>query len=177
MATKYVKFLRGTPKAYEKLTIKDSDTLYFIAETENADGILYLGNKRIGGTGDLSVASIDELKDVLINKGLSDKSLLVYDAVIGQWANKGFDELFPIFTGATADLPGIPGLIPAPQAGVTNRFLRSDGKWVTVDSGGGANDGQSIITAVDGTFFLLEDQVLGLKDLPASKIIGLDTTI
>ena len=81
MATRYVKFLRGTPKAYEKLTVKDSDTLYFIAETESADGILYLGSKRIGGTGDLSVASIDELRDVLISENLLDNSFLVYDAV------------------------------------------------------------------------------------------------
>ena len=81
MAARYVKFLRGTPKAYENLAVKDSDTLYFISEADNLDGILYLGNKRIGGTGDLSIASIDELKDVLISEGLSDKSLLVYDAI------------------------------------------------------------------------------------------------
>lgn len=81
MAARYVKFLRGTPKAYENLAVKDSDTLYFISEADDLDGILYLGNKRIGGTGDLSIASIDELKDVLISEGLSDKSLLVYDAI------------------------------------------------------------------------------------------------
>jgi hypothetical protein len=81
LAARYVKFLRGTPKAYENLAVKDSDTLYFITEAESADGILYLGSKRIGGTGDLSVASIDELRDVLISKNLSDNSFLVYDAV------------------------------------------------------------------------------------------------
>jgi hypothetical protein len=150
LATRYVKFLRGTPRAYEKLTVKDSDTLYFIAETESADGILYLGNKKIGGTGDLSVASINELKDVLIDEGLSDKSLLVYDAVVGQWISKGFDELFPLFAGATADLPGVPGLVPAPLAGVTDKFLRSDGKWAAIESGSNASAAiENILTIVN----------------------------
>jgi hypothetical protein len=44
----YVKFLRGTPAAWEGISgERDSDTLYFISE-ENADrGKLYLGNKLI----------------------------------------------------------------------------------------------------------------------------------
>jgi hypothetical protein len=47
-------------------------------------------------------------------------------------------------------------LVPAPLAGVTNRFLRSDGKWATIESTG-SGSGQETITAVDGTFFTLED--------------------
>lgn len=55
-----------------------------------------------------------------------------------------------MFTGATADLPGVPGLVPAPQAGVTNKFLRSDGKWATVDSNGGTNVAiENILTIVN----------------------------
>ena len=76
---------------------------------------MYLGSKRIGGTGDLSKASIDELRDVLITGDLLDRSLLVYDDVLKQWVNKTIDELFPIFKGATSNLPGIPGLVPAPS--------------------------------------------------------------
>jgi hypothetical protein len=115
LAARYVKFLRGTPKAYENLAVKDSDTLYFIAELESSDGVLYLGSKKIGGTGDLSKASINELRDVLITGDLLDRSLLVYDDVLKQWTNKTIDELFPIFKGATSNLPGIPGLVPAPS--------------------------------------------------------------
>lgn len=55
--------------------------------------------------------------------------------------------------------------------------MRSDGKWATIESSGNAGGGSNIITAVDGTFFLLEDQILGLKDLPTSKIIGLDDNL
>jgi hypothetical protein len=165
LAARYVKFLRGTPKAYENLAAKDSDTLYFISEADNLDGILYLGNKRIGGTGDLSIASIDELKDVLISEGLSDKSLLVYDAVAEQWVNKSFNELFPIFTGATSELPGVPGLVHAPQVGVINRFLRSDGKWVVIE-GAGSGNASGLIQGVSSEFFIDEQGILYLKSIP-----------
>jgi hypothetical protein len=42
----YVKFLRGTESAFNKLTTKDNDTLYFIYNSEDASkGSLWLGNK------------------------------------------------------------------------------------------------------------------------------------
>ena len=41
----YVKFMRGTPRAYEILRQKDEDTLYFIAEKDSLTGQLYLGEK------------------------------------------------------------------------------------------------------------------------------------
>ena len=43
----YVKFVRGTPAAYNRLESKHSDTLYFIAETDAKVGSLYLGEKLI----------------------------------------------------------------------------------------------------------------------------------
>lgn len=46
----YVKFLRGTPNAYEQLTPKDNDTLYFVSETNADRGVLYLGEKLISGS-------------------------------------------------------------------------------------------------------------------------------
>ena len=52
----YVKFLRGTPKAYAQLTSKDADTLYFISEKGASTGTLYLGNMAIAG-GSVSAAT------------------------------------------------------------------------------------------------------------------------
>jgi hypothetical protein len=46
--THYVKFMRGTPAAFNNLTTKSSDTLYFISEPNADSGILYLGAKKIG---------------------------------------------------------------------------------------------------------------------------------
>lgn len=43
----YVKFLKGTPSAYNNLSVKDQDTLYFVSEEGATVGALYLGNKLI----------------------------------------------------------------------------------------------------------------------------------
>ena len=139
-ATKYVKFLRGTKEAYNNLATKDSNTLYFIYESPaDAEGDLYLGSMKLTGDTDLNTISIDALKDVLIdNTTLSDNSFLVYDAFNKQWINKEFDELFTPFAGAEADIAGIAGFVPAPEAGQTNLFLRSDGIWAPIPTGGGA---------------------------------------
>lgn len=138
---RYVKFMRGTSDAFVRLTQKDNDTLYFIYENEAAGtGLLYLGNKLIagGGASDLSTTSIDALKDVLITEGLADKSLLVYDAKGSVWVNKTLDEAISVFIGAGSSSNGKAGLVPAPLAGQTNMFLRSDGTWAVVEASGQA---------------------------------------
>ena len=138
---RYVKFMRGTADAFVRLTQKDNDTLYFIYENEaSGTGLLYLGNKLIagGGVSDLSTTSIDALKDVLITEGLADKSLLVYDAKESLWINKTLDEAISVFIGAGSGSNGKAGLVPAPLAGQTNMFLRSDGTWAVVEASGQA---------------------------------------
>ena len=138
---RYVKFMRGTADAFVRLTQKDNDTLYFIYENEaSGTGLLYLGNKLIagGGVSDLSTTSIDALKDVLITEGLTDKSLLVYDAKESLWVNKTLDEAISVFIGAGSASNGKAGLVPAPLAGQTNMFLRSDGTWAAVEASGWA---------------------------------------
>lgn len=69
----------------------------------------------------------------MIHENLSNKSLLVYDSFMKQWVSKSFDEFFPIFSGATESLPGIPGFVPAAQSGANNRFLRNDGEWIEIE--------------------------------------------
>lgn len=139
---RYVKFMRGTADAFLKLTQKDNDTLYFIYENESAgNGVLYLGNKLIagGGSSDLSSTSIDALSDVWISEGLQNASLLIYDENEGVWTNKTIDEALIAFVGATNTSAGKGGLVPAPELGQTNLFLRSDGTWAPVEQTGGAN--------------------------------------
>lgn len=123
--------MRGTPEAYAKIT-PDVDTLYFISETDGTEGVLYLGNKIIGGSSsiDFNNFSIDALKDVLITEGLTDKSFLMYQADLENWTNISFNEL--LFVGATQNSSGISGLVPPPALGQTNLFLRSDGKWIAM---------------------------------------------
>ena len=75
----YVKFLRGTPAAYENLLVKDNDTLYFISENNASTGTLYLGNKLIAGGEVTSATSLAELTDVLLSENIDGGSLLVYE--------------------------------------------------------------------------------------------------
>ena len=90
----YVKFLRGTPKAYEALTSKDKDTLYFISEKNSEYGSLYLGSKLIAGSGQPETMTFDSLKDITLSElGIEDGSLLVYDAEHEVWVDKPLDEV------------------------------------------------------------------------------------
>lgn len=128
----YVRFLRGTKAAFDKIIIKDKDTLYFIYDSEDqTKGSLYLGNKLIGGGNGstTTVTDINDLANVLISN-VQDKQILVYDASAGKWVNKTPEEIqVEVMTGATADAAGTSGLVPAPAAGEQDKYLRGDGVW------------------------------------------------
>lgn len=85
----YVKFMRGTPKAFSKLVSKDIDTLYFIAEQDATTGKLYLGDKEL--VCDNHSATINYLRDLLDvnlpeNIGeLLDGQVLTYDVASESW--------------------------------------------------------------------------------------------
>ena len=128
----YVKFFRGTPKAYAN-TVKNSDTLYFVSESDSNVGSLYLGSKLISG----EINSLTELEDILLSEQLSDGSILVYDESQSSWVNKTIVEAVGLMTPATAETAGGYGLVPAPGAGEQNYFLRGDGTWAPITSSGG----------------------------------------
>lgn len=87
----YVKFVRGTPKAWKNLKNKDKDTLYFISEKDEEQGYLYLGDKLIssseGGT-IVGATSLSELGDVIIRENVENNSFLIYDKSQGKWVDK-----------------------------------------------------------------------------------------
>lgn len=128
----YIRFLRGTKAAFDKIEIKDIDTLYFIYDSENqTKGSLYLGNKLIGGGNGstATVTDINDLANVLISN-VQDKQILTYDASTKKWVNKTPEEIqIEVMTGATADTVGTSGLVPAPAAGEQDKYLRGDGMW------------------------------------------------
>lgn len=129
----YVKFIQGTPAQYESLknlTKVDTNALYFISEVDDLNGKLYLGEKLMS-TG---VSYLTDLEDTSISvDNLKANDLLVYNPDTGKWENKSLSELATVqvedFKGATADEAGKAGLVPAPAAGETNKFLSSDGTW------------------------------------------------
>lgn len=124
----YVKFFRGTPKAYAN-TIKNSDTLYFVSESDSNVGSLYLGSKLISG----EINSLSELEGILISENLSDGSILVYDESQSSWVNKTIVEAIGLMTPATSTEVGGYGLVPAPGIGEENYFLRGDGTWAPIE--------------------------------------------
>lgn len=78
MAEQYVKFLRGTTTAYNKVTPKAEDTLYFIADENSEYGKVYLGATL------MATGSLDELVNVSVAEA-ANKNLLGYDAVSKKW--------------------------------------------------------------------------------------------
>lgn len=122
----YVKFFRGTPTAYAN-TVKNSDTLYFVSETDSNIGSLYLGSKLISG----EINSLSELEDILLSEQISDGSILVYNG--SKWVNKPIAEAIGLMTPATSETEGGFGLVPAPGKGEQNYFLRGDGTWAPIE--------------------------------------------
>lgn len=123
----YVKFVRGTPAGFANLATKNDDTLYFISETNAQTGKLYLGSKLISGSTDIS-----SIGDIVINGAtLADQNILVYDETSDAWVNSDIQSVIGIMQGASSNANGVSGLVPAPQAGDQNKFLRGDGEWET----------------------------------------------
>lgn len=81
----YVKFQRGTLAAYNRLSIKDDNTLYFIYDAnDNTKGTLYLGSRLIGNVGgDGSVTNLADLSDVLISSANTGDFLVLSSE--GKW--------------------------------------------------------------------------------------------
>lgn len=144
----YVKFIRGTEASWAKIADenKNSDTLYFISNTNSSAGKLYLGSKLISNGALSSATSLKDLNDVIVKAEITDQSILVYNTSEEKWENKSLLDIFEtiqeIFKGADAENAGAAGLVPAPAAGEQDLFLRGDGSW--------ANPVTSILTEVEG---------------------------
>lgn len=133
MAVNYVRFLRGTPTAFNNVATKDPDTLYFISETNATTGDLYLGSKLISGKGVISTVSIGDLADVITGVAPENGSILVFDENQGKWVAKTPQQvaqiIYQVMTGASASSDGTSGMVPAPAQGEQNLYLRGDATW------------------------------------------------
>lgn len=133
----YVKFQRGTPIAYVACA-KDADTLYFVIAEGASYGKLYLGEILVAGNvtpdGTNIIDSLGELIDVNL-EGLKTGQVLGFDG--SKWVPMDLPEAITssVMKGASADTAGSAGLVPAPQAGDQNKFLRGDGTWAEVTGG------------------------------------------
>ena len=83
----YVKFQRGTLVAYNRLSQKDENTLYFIYDAEDeTKGTLYLGSRLIGSVGGSEgVNNLSELSDVLVSEARTGDFLVLNSE--GKWTS------------------------------------------------------------------------------------------
>ena len=132
----YVKFLRGTPTAYQKLTHKDADTLYFVSEADETVGQLWLGEKLITSHTNPEgvIDHLSELLDVDI-AGAAQGLVLGFDAAKEKWVPMEVNTAIEVsvMKGATETEDGVEGLVPAPKAGEQDYFLRGDGTWAPIN--------------------------------------------
>lgn len=137
--------MRGSIAAWETLLTTperiSNDTLYFIYENEQSstEGKLYLGTKLISGTGsDSGIININDISDIYIDDTtLADKQLLVYNETTERWENASLSQIINtavgVMSGATAATAGTSGLVPVPQAGDQDKFLKGSGQWTTIN--------------------------------------------
>jgi hypothetical protein len=117
--------------------------LYFIYNEGDSTGKLYLGTKLIAGesSGIPDNISFSDLTDIFIDDStLAAKQILVYNENTEKWQNADLSSIIntavSVMTGASANDNGTSGLVPAPQAGDQNKFLRGDGTWQSIPTGG-----------------------------------------
>lgn len=147
----YVKFLRGTPTAYQKLTHKDADTLYFVSEADETVGQLWLGEKLITSHTNPEgvIDHLSELYDVDI-AGAAQGLVLGFDAAKEKWVPMEVNTAIEVsvIKGATETEDGVEGLVPAPKAGEQDYFLRGDGTWAPIN--GNENSlGIKVVDSID----------------------------
>ena len=98
MAINYVRFQRGTQRAYEALKTAgtlDKNTLYFI-ENEDGTGALYMGVRPVsGGSNIITPASLKDLTDVVINE-TGANSFLIKDSASNNWISKSFEDIISL---------------------------------------------------------------------------------
>ena len=80
----YVKFLRGTIASYNRLAVKDENTLYFVYQDgDESKGKLYLGSRLISGEIGAGLTTLADLTDVIVD-GADAGSFLVLNSD-GNW--------------------------------------------------------------------------------------------
>lgn len=134
--------MRGTSTAFNMLLEgpdrPNDDTLYFISDYDSNNVKLYLGSKLIAGgsyEGTGENFGLNALIDVALSSELKDKQILTYDKNQKCWTNTSLENALEVFSGATKSSSGKSGLVPAPNLGETDLFLKSDGTWAKINTG------------------------------------------
>lgn len=135
LTKEYVVFVRTNPTLWAALPVaqRDSNTLYFVAETNASTGKLYLGNKLISDGSQSAATTLEQLTDVLIDSALNSNDILVFNETEGGWVPTPIatvvSQLVSVMVGATDSADGASGLVPTPTKSDKNLFLQGNGTW------------------------------------------------
>ena len=133
--TSYVAFVKATETLWNKMEPSQrlDNVLYFVVDgPDDSIGKLYLGNTLIADGNGVTDVSVDNLLDVNIS-AINGGDVLMYNMSTGKWENVSLasqiGNLIKVFTPASEEKNGTVGLVPAPQAGDQDLYLRGDGSW------------------------------------------------
>ena len=133
--TSYVAFVKATEALWSKMDSSQrlDNVLYFVVDgPDDSIGKLYLGNTLIADGNGITDVRVDNLLDVDIN-AINGGDVLMYNMSTSKWENVSLasqiGNLIKVFTPASEEKNGTVGLVPAPQAGDQDLYLRGDGSW------------------------------------------------
>lgn len=133
--TSYVAFVKATEALWSKMESSQrlDNVLYFVVDgPDDSIGKLYLGNTLIADGNGVTDVRVDNLLDVDIN-AINGGDVLMYNMSTSKWENVSLasqiGNLIKVFTPASAESNGTVGLVPAPQAGQQDLYLKGDGSW------------------------------------------------
>lgn len=87
-----IKLVKGSSEAFKNLKIKDPNTFYFISESNEEQGKLYLGSKQI--TCDFNgITKLEELLDIELPSVLINEQILAYNVNNEKWTVYQIEDL------------------------------------------------------------------------------------
>ena len=133
--TSYVAFVKATEALWSKMESSQrlDNVLYFVVDgPDDSIGKLYLGNTLIADGNGITDVRVDNLLDVDID-AINGGDVLMYNMSTSKWENVSLasqiGNLIKVFTPASESSSGTGGLVPAPQAGQQDLYLKGDGSW------------------------------------------------
>lgn len=133
--TSYVAFVKATEALWSKMESSQrlDNVLYFVVDgPDDSIGKLYLGNTLIADGNGITDVRVDNLLDVDID-AINGGDVLMYNMSTSKWENVSLasqiGNLIKVFSPASEEKNGTVGLVPAPQAGDQDLYLRGDRSW------------------------------------------------
>lgn len=167
----YVAFVKATETLWNKMEPSQrlDNVLYFVVDgPDDSIGKLYLGNTLIADGNGITDVRVDSLLDVDID-AINGGDVLMYNMSTSKWENVSLasqiGNLIKVFSPASAERNGTVGLVPAPQAGQQDLYLKGDGSW--------ANPTEAVALKVE-TLKTSVDKLIGTDKGVSVRVIATD---